>query len=454
MSRNYSLGKASKGDVSDKTSFKRNSNITLGKVIATDDPEAAGRIKVRVRGVDDKKTDSEIPYCWPFLPLHINIQPKVDETVKVIFYDPTNDNSYREYIGPLVPQLGDKLNYSDNFNDSTAGREGSRVPFFESIKNIPTTKFDLNDGTSYDLYPKYDEISILGRNNSDLVFKDSEVIIRAGKSTSNDANIINKRNPAYIQIKSFKPGKYETDVTIESTPNNKDKSLLSYEKNIETRTDIKMVSNKIFLIGRDSDSGIVNPFLTEEEQAKLETSLHPIPYGDILEDFIMKVWRWIQTHTHPYHNLPTNPAESAYINIENWINTELPKLNSKNIFAGGDIPTKTQQETNVKVKPTQAKDYSDKLPTIDNSTIIRVDEQKSPSIGVTGDWICDSITCQVTLRVINLVTSETIISFTSIDPDVNVAYSNTITQLDTYFTGENIDTSNINIPTFNELENY
>lgn len=168
----------------------------------------------------------------------------------------------------------------------------------------------------------------------------------------------------------------------------------------------------------------------------------------------MKVWKWIQTHTHPYDNLPTNPAESAYINIENWINTELPKLNSKNIFAGGDIPTKTQQETNVKVKPTQAKDYSDKLPTIDNSTIIRADEQKSPSIGVTGDWICDSTTCQVTLRVINLVTSETINSFTSIDPDVNVAYSNTITQLDTYFTGENIDTSNINIPTFNELENY
>ena len=129
MSRNYSLGSnASRGD-GKRSGGSRRKVIWLGKVIDVNDPEAAGRIKVRIKGLDDKKSADEIPYAWPFLPLYLNILPKKNETVKIILYDAKNEDSYREYVGPIIPQLGEKLQGAETFEEAMAGREGVRTPF-------------------------------------------------------------------------------------------------------------------------------------------------------------------------------------------------------------------------------------------------------------------------------------------------------------------------------------
>ena len=391
MSRNYSLGKGARTNVSELAQSNAGKIVYFGRVIESDDSEAAGRIKVRIQNLDNQKIDADIPYCWPFLPLYINIQPKKDETVKVIVYNTENEESYREYIGPVIPQIGEKLKGARNFDEAKAGREGSLFPFSKSIKKIPTAK----DG----LYPEYDQIAIQGRDNADLIFKSSEVLIRAAKFLPNEPNVKNEKNPAYIQIKTLFPGQYTEDPSIKANPNTKFRKILNKEKNSKTRTDIKMFSNKIYLVGRDSESSVVKPFLTEEEEVNLEKNLHPIVYGDILKDFITKLFNWVKGHTHAYHNVPQNPATNTFLELQYWMSTELPKLHSKNIFAGGDIPVNQLQEI---------REYANNDLIRDNSQILRVDEQEDFNFKIKANKVSDDTSTMVEFELINKIDSEEI----------------------------------------------
>ena len=132
--RNYSLGSSARNNTDELSQFNKSKNIYLCTVISDIDPSAAGLIKVRIKGLDDKKLDSELPFCWPFLPLYLNIVPKKGDTVKIILYDQKNNDSYREYVGPVIPQLGEYLEGTINSENARAGREGQGTPFYKSIK--------------------------------------------------------------------------------------------------------------------------------------------------------------------------------------------------------------------------------------------------------------------------------------------------------------------------------
>ena len=47
--------------------------IRKGKVISVDDPNDAGRIRVRLMGTDNSTVDSEVHYAFPMLPKHLNV---------------------------------------------------------------------------------------------------------------------------------------------------------------------------------------------------------------------------------------------------------------------------------------------------------------------------------------------------------------------------------------------
>ena len=95
-------------------------HIMFGVCIDNEDPKRAGRVRL----VEDKlqtdplkeaendtaslKKKGELwtkkdPYVHaPFLPLHLNIIPKIGEAVKIIYYDPENDKINKEYVGPVI----------------------------------------------------------------------------------------------------------------------------------------------------------------------------------------------------------------------------------------------------------------------------------------------------------------------------------------------------------------
>ncbi len=449
MGRNYSLGDGARNNTASNKNDSKSAIMFLCTVLNWQDKERAGRIKVRIKGKDDKKLDSELPEVWPFLPLYLNIVPKPGEIVKIILYDSKNEDSYREYIGPVVPQMGEKLIGIDSPTEGKAGREGEVVPFYQSIKTIPTVK---------DTYPSEYEIALQGRNNADLIFKDSEVMMRAAKFLPSKPNVKNEKNPAYIQIKTLNPGKYEEDVNVQASANVSDKNFLAKQNAEKTRTDIKMVSNKIYLVGRDSSSSVVKPFMTDEEQSNIEKDLHPVVYGDILKDFITKLFKWAQTHSHTYHNVPQNPATDSFIQLQQWMVSELPKLNSKNIFVGGDIPSNNLE----KIDPNKV-DFNDfdkgEIVERDNAALTEstaltenVSQQNlEPQLEVKGQKFCLDGSCSVDIRVVDLVSGEILESFNGTNTNLTVAYTITVAKLKFYLLAQGIK---INIPQLDDLENF
>ena len=214
-----------------------------------------------------------------------------------------------------------------------------------------------------------------------------------------------------------------------------------------------MVSNKIYLVGRDSSSSVIKPFMTDEEQSNIENSLHPVVYGDILKDFIKKLFKWAQTHSHVYHNVPQNPATDSFVQLQQWMVSELPKLNSKNIFVGGDIPSSNLN----KIDPSKV-DSND----FDKGEIVERDNTNQPTpndpnispppqLEIKGQKFCLYGSCRIDIRVIDLVSGEVLESFSGENSNLVVAYTLTIAKLQTYLIGQGI---NLPIPQLDDLENF
>ncbi len=307
--RNESLGDASKGS-SNIRNTKVSKTIAIGRVIAVDDPDAAGRIRVRIKGVDDKFLDSEIPLCAPFLPKFLNVVPKIGEAVKVLFYDLNNPYRDREYIGPIISQP-QKLKEDRFFWSARAGLDSTTTILEKSIKKIPEAE---------GVYPTEEEIAFQGRDNSDIIFKSNEVLIRAGKHLIDEPLVRNDNNPVYQKLKIL--------------------SSKEFESLEQDRSDSVTVANKIYLIGRDNNSRIVEPWFSDDDEIKFEEKLHPIVYGDVLVEFMELMREWIFSHNHPENRLPVNSKADINVKIKKWFNTRFQDLLSKNIKAGGDIPVK------------------------------------------------------------------------------------------------------------------
>ena len=153
-------------------------HIMFGVCIDNEDPKRAGRVrlvedKLSTNPVGDaaeetKKLDKKgllwtrkDPYVHaPFLPLHLNIIPKVSEAVKIIYYDPENDMINKEYIGP-VTSLPHKLFHQAYRNGRIWGSRGVQV-------GLGTSTGDAEDGDS-GVFASPRDIAINGRNNTDII---------------------------------------------------------------------------------------------------------------------------------------------------------------------------------------------------------------------------------------------------------------------------------------------
>jgi hypothetical protein len=329
--RNEHLGEGQRGKLNLTQLFKYNRSVYYGRVmdISTDGTK---RIKVRIKGIDDDlPTNNDLPWCHSFLPYHFNLVPQVGETVKVLLMDADNPNAEREWIGPLISEPV-KIARDPHFYTSRAGREGGLVALGKSIDTLETKK---------QLFPQPDDVSLLGRNNSEVTCRKEEVLIRVAKHMIDAPTEINKKNPAFINVRLLKP----SDLNKKEATSTKEKELgLS-----EERVDTVILSNKIFLIGRDSKSKVIElgdvNGLTKEQHLTLEEKLHPLVYGDILLEFMELFQTWMLTHIHEGDRLGTDFSGDT-LKMLDWFKNRLPLLISKNVYAGGDVPT--TESSNIK----------------------------------------------------------------------------------------------------------
>jgi hypothetical protein len=319
--RNESLNGGSRGTPSDSVKNKYNKIIHYGRVLKISD-DGNMKLKVFIRGVDRNDiTAEELPWAEPFLPRMFNVVPKLGETVKIILMDAKNPSIEREWVGPVISQP-EKIKEDPFFFSGLAGKVGGLLKLGKSINVIPEAK---------GIYPNNEDVSILGRDNTDIILKEREVLIRSGKHEIDNPLKLNEKNPAYISLLLLKPSDLEKSET-----NDRETQDLGLT---EDRTDTVIVSNKIFLIGRDSNSKVIKPILSKEDHLKLEDNLHPVVYGDVLKELLQILRSWIKSHIHIGDRLPADPSGDT-VRLEEWFVKNLDqRLLSTNIYVGGDVPT-------------------------------------------------------------------------------------------------------------------
>lgn len=288
-----------------------------GIVVSIDDPFDAGRIRVRIEGVDNNISREDelkdpreggLPWCQPLLPKFINVVPKQGETVKVTVHDYRNKKIRREYIGPVIAQQR-----PPDFIES---------PFFPSKFKVEVDNYNgawqqeaaSSDG-DWRIYPNKDDIGISGRRNTDFILRNKsnydEIILRAGKidynsivgnQDENENNVVggsyrlNRKNPAYITINHTLPQTFNPIATTREA-----NKKLNLDKD---RTHVNIVADKLNLISHEGSNkkGFVTPIIKGEDvltQIKIENEkLHPVPYGDVIWEFMNKMRAYVEGHIH------------------------------------------------------------------------------------------------------------------------------------------------------------
>jgi hypothetical protein len=177
--------------------------IRVGTVISAIDIKRTGRIQCRIVGYDGPEiTDANLPYCVPLIPKFLNIIPKKGEIVFIFQYEnrsiakSSQFQTQRFWIGPVISEIT-KLNFDPEENARSLMADGPL-----RLSNPVGKDFEGS-------YPNRLDISLQGRNNADLIFKDKgeqnengEIWIRAGKFIDTpERNKFNNRDLGYIQLK-------------------------------------------------------------------------------------------------------------------------------------------------------------------------------------------------------------------------------------------------------------
>lgn len=281
----------------------KNVLIPICEVLSIDDEQGGGRIKVRLKPEDNHILNiDDLPYAFPLLPKMFYVKPKVGEAV-FVFTAEKDGNKQRFYIGPIISQLNHMSEEPFMLDAMT---------MFQGSYTSPQQNIDMNP-ESKGAFPEETDISVMGRNITDLQLTDDDVRLRAGvkltKSDSKDV-VFNTKDPSYVKLKYHK---------------DKDTDVDGYKS---TAT---VVADKINLIGNNSKHSFNTTdrkeLITDEEIERFIEEAYSVPYGEILVKFLNLFRTAFLTHVHPY---PTMPPCSTEV-VKEVSNTVLENMLSDSV---------------------------------------------------------------------------------------------------------------------------
>lgn len=215
--------------------------IDIGICVDNIDPKGIGRIRYRPYGLfvsevenstNYKEWDENDPFiALPFLPLHVNIIPQVQQSVKLIQYDTDKSTQNVEYMsGPYSsPHNTQNQTFSAQHRDTTYG--GVIV---KSIKDIRNKDGTFNGPTTRGTMISERDTGFRGNYGSDIIFTENGVQIRGGmllsKEGKNKLELLDypmmAKKMGRLNLKKF-PTTYNA-VTEEIDTSQVDSTMLKY----------------------------------------------------------------------------------------------------------------------------------------------------------------------------------------------------------------------------------
>ncbi len=143
-------------------------------------------------GKDRGILDENLVLCMPLLPEFFHVRPQVGEMVFVIVENPGDASSVRYWIGPIITSKL-KLQFQG---------------YEDAFKIFNKTTFISNPKTSGNvdlstLLPGESDVAIQGRNDADLILKNREAFLVAGKFSDQQNFQINTEYPSYLRLKQI-----------------------------------------------------------------------------------------------------------------------------------------------------------------------------------------------------------------------------------------------------------
>jgi hypothetical protein len=292
------------------------------------------RCRIDANSMDKDLTDNQLANCYPLLPKHINIVPKVGEVVFIILLDPDNRYSDRLYFGPIIstPQYLQK-----DTIDTTALSSLAISPVSPNL-DIDTLKETIG------VFPKREDIALQGRDNADIILKENESLIRAGQHELNNNLKFNSKNPSYIQIRYNAPIAKKNNVNSVSSPNYVPQYFSprkptatdgSGGKNTKNGSVINIVSDKINILGhsdtdRDYILGNNENYISDDELLNIIDNAHPIAFGDTLLDYLKKLELAFMNHVHRFPGLKPSAVDGENY-LKEYLEYPVETILSKNI---------------------------------------------------------------------------------------------------------------------------
>jgi hypothetical protein len=202
-----------------------NKIIYQGFVVNNQDPLMLGRI----RAVPINEIEADIlPINWneekdiwterdpliylPLLPYYISQVPKIDEYIHIFYYNKTQviDNTKFYIQGPITRPQNNNYEIWHNAEAMLASGE-----FLKQANNIKDPLTFEPKGQSKGIYPEPGDNAILGRGTSDVIVKENDVLIRAGKNIRSQTAEFNlptpRQNRSFLQISLYDQEKKELD---------------------------------------------------------------------------------------------------------------------------------------------------------------------------------------------------------------------------------------------------
>jgi len=262
-----------------------------------------GRIRAEIIDFDNDtgdirpgkdKNDVEYKFAFPLIPNFLNIMPRVGEMVYIFLENPSDQSSNRFYIGPIrsvglpVSQFESASSANDLFNKKSY--------FGNSNYLLPS-----NDSAIINK----DDIYIKSKNDSDLILKSREVLIRAGSLEPN-VFLDNLQTPCYIQLVQRNEG--NTSAFSQANIVGSNINLISSDSRTRRKRTIEENGN---LIDSSNVEVTTNPRLNE--YGELAKELHPLVLGDELVKVLKILIRFCLNHKHTPQETPYAPTEEIGI---------------------------------------------------------------------------------------------------------------------------------------------